>query len=504
MKPSNASRWSELGGKVRGNSRLSAIKALTVLLTTLGVVQTTRAEAGRVFRAGAATSNITPELGATLRVGSFITYPATHIHDELHARCLVLDDGSTRLAFVVCDVLAINRETSDEAKRLIERETGLPATHVITSAVHTHSAMSARGMDTMKVNGPQDPYEKFLARRMADGVKRAINNLAPARIGWARGELPGQVFNRRWYTRSTEELRNPFGAFDRVRMNPTPGSELIEPAGPTDPEVVFFAVQTAAGRPLAVLANYSLHYVGGVRSAGEVSADYFAAFADRIQQLLGADRQDPPFVGILTNGTSGDINNTDFGAPPEKYKPYEKIALVADQLAQRVYQACQTMEYRTWVEIKVAYRELELATRRPSEELMARARAVLSRPPGEAPRYSKRDAREREGFYAARTLAMASHPETTVFPLHAVRIGDLGIMAVPVEAFVEIGLELKKRSVLRPTFIMGLANGYFGYLPTPRHHELGGYETWLSTNRVEVKASEKMTEALLEMQKGLQ
>ena len=59
------------------------------------------------------------------------------------------------------------------------------------------------------------------------------------------------------------------------------------------------------GRPLALLANYSLHYVGGVGS-GDLSADYFGAFADGIQQLLGADRQDPPFVGIMSNGTSGE------------------------------------------------------------------------------------------------------------------------------------------------------------------------------------------------------
>ena len=57
-----------------------------------------------------------------------------------------------------------------------------------------------------------------------------------------------------------------------------------------------------------MLANYSLHYVGDV-GPGHISADYFGVFADRIQQLLGADRQDPPFVGILCNGTSGDINN---------------------------------------------------------------------------------------------------------------------------------------------------------------------------------------------------
>ena len=44
--------------------------------------------------------------------------------------------------------------------------------------------------------------------------------------------------------------------------------------------------------------------------------------------------------------------------------------------------------------------------------------------------------------------------------------------------FVEIGLEIKKKSPLKPTFTIELANGYNGYLPTPEQHELGGYETW--------------------------
>ncbi|HCN31203.1 MAG TPA: hypothetical protein DIT64_21325, partial [Verrucomicrobiales bacterium] len=59
--------------------------------------------AERVFKAGAATSNITPPLGMEI-VGNFAPRPiAAHVHDELRARCLVLDDGSTRLALVVAD-----------------------------------------------------------------------------------------------------------------------------------------------------------------------------------------------------------------------------------------------------------------------------------------------------------------------------------------------------------------------------------------------------------------
>ena len=83
--------------------------------------------------------------------------------------------------------------------------------------------------------------------------------------------------------------------------------------------------------------------------------------------------------------------------------------------------------------------------------------------------------------------------------LQAVRVGDLAVCAIPFEAFVEIGLELKKRSPLPRTMVVGLANGYNGYLPTPEQHKLGGYETWLGTNRVQEDASVILTKELLDM-----
>jgi neutral ceramidase len=84
-------------------------------------------------------------------------------------------------------------------------------------------------------------------------------------------------------------------------------------------------------------------------------------------------------------------------------------------------------------------------------------------------------------------------------PLQALRIGDLAVCAIPFETFVEIGLDLKKRSPFPRTMVIGVANGYNGYLPTPEQHRLGGYETWLGTNKVQLDASVILTDQLLEM-----
>ena len=286
---------------------------------------------------------------------------------------------------------------------------------------------------------------------------------------------------------------NPFGGQDQVVMNPgVSNPNLLEPAGPTDPEVSFISVQSTQGRPIALLANYSLHYVGGVPQ-GHISADYFAVFADRLQELLKADRQYPPFVGIMSNGTCGDVNNINFRGPSEKNPPYAKMRIVADDVAQEVLRVYQTVKHRDWVRLQAAQDELTLKIRKPSPEMLARARMVIARPDTVKPLHIH------EKVYAERTLQMEEWPDKIDIILQAFRIGELGVAAIPFETFAETGLEIKAKSPFKPSFTIELANGSYGYLPTPGQHKLGGYETWLGTNRVEIEASQKIVAKLLQL-----
>ncbi len=473
--------------------------SLGLLLVMLAVAGTaTPAAAGEntppVLRAGAATSNITPDLGCEI-VGGFEPIPARHIHDQLHARALVLDDGSTQLAIVLCDNVGIPREVFDAAKNRIHDETGLPQGHILTAATHTHSGPSARGASRLEYSSELTEYQSFLVRRITDVVRCALNNLEPAEIAFGRAVEPSQVFNRRWHLTDPDQRRNPFGGVDEVRMNPPrAAASLVRPAGPIDPEISFLSLRAADGRPIALLANYSLHYVGGVGS-GHISADYFAMFADRIAELLDAQPSDdrPPFVGILSNGTSGDINNIDFTASGERLEPYQRMRQVADLVAQRVFEAHQSVEFRSDVTLAAAQTELTLATRRPTPELLQWARDTLAKPE-DAPRWLGT-----ERHYANRVLSLEHAPESVAILLQALRIGDVGITAIPFETFAETGLAIKADSPLQPTFNIELANGSYGYLPTPPQHELGGYETWLGTNFVEVHASERIRETLLDL-----
>ena len=93
--------------------------------------------------------------------------------------------------------------------------------------------------------------------------------------------------------------------------------------------------------------------------------------------------------------------------------------------------------------------------------------------------------------------------ESVPCPVQVLRVDSVAIGCLPAEVFCEIGLEFKDRSALKPAFLVSIAHGYFGYLPTPRHFDLGGYETWLGTNRLERDASVKMLNELVEMTKDL-
>lgn len=451
----------------------------------------------RTFQAGASLNNITPPLGLEI-VGNYNRPLADYVHDELHVKTLVLNDGEKTLVFAIVDNVGVKREVFDAAKSMIQNNLHIPASNILISATHTHSAVSA-GKQGMKRRGwqygePLDEYQLFVAKRIADGVQTALGNLEPARIAWGSINVPEHVFNRRWIMQ--DPVWSPLGIKDKAKMNPGVGNpNLVKPAGPTDPEVSFIAVESLEGKPISVLGNYSLHYVGGV-PRGHISADYFAVFGDRIQELLGADRQDPPFVGILTNGTSGDINNINWSAQTrERYPPYEKMRYVANDVAEKVLQVYETLDFLEWVPLGVAQSELTLEVRRTNSELLANMEKVRERPDEDPPLFHSL-----EKIYLERIrIHEEEWPDQIDIVLQTFSIGDIGIAAIPFEVFAEIGLEIKDKSPFKDTFTIELANGSYGYLPTPEQHRLGGYETWLTANKVEKEASNKIVAELMRL-----
>ena len=437
------------------------------------------------FRAGAFAIDVSPTEFPVIVNGGMNERIGEKLLDPLHARCLVLDDGTERLAIVVVDSCMMPRVLLDEAKAMAQQETGIPANRMLICATHTHSAPSVMACLGSRRD---EVYTRFLPGQIAKGIKLARDRLAPARIGWAMGRDEINVASRRWLMKPGTVRANPFGATgERAQMHPGYGnSGAIRPIGPVDPDVAVLSVQTRDGRPLALVSNYSMHYVGGP----SVSADYFAVFCDEIGKLIGAQRSPQPFVAMLANGTSGDTWCLDHGKPKRKF---DRLS-VAKDVAAAARKAYQTIRYYDWVPLVMDERLLKLDVRMPSIDDLTQAKAMLE------------DAKARQDnkqptmpeVYAGETVALSQLSPTRELKLQAIRIGELAITAMPNEVFSSTGLAIKQQSPLGMTFNISLANGADGYIPPPDQHELGGYTTWrCRTSCLEIGAEPKIAKVVM-------
>lgn len=405
------------------------------------------------LRAGAARSAITPSLGVHI-AGSLNDRIAQDIHDDLYARALVLESGDTSLAIVVCDLIVLVREDLDRAKARAQELTGIPAENILISATHTHYGPGTVGI----FNTPrQDDYLAWLPDRIADSIKLAQNRLRPAKMGHASGSCPEETHNRRYWMKDGS-----------VRMNPGhENPDIVKPAGPTDPEVGVLAVMDEDGCPIAVVGSYSLHYVGG--PANTISADYFGAFDRALQRMAGGD-----FVAIMLNGCCGDTNNHDFSQPaPESPYPYYQVERVADVVAGEAFQAWrQIRDFEDSPTLAVANDFFIFRRREVSEKELGQAQQRLQEPPNPS---------DRRWMYANEVVAVDQMPLEQETQIQAMRMGDLGLVGLPGEIFVEIGLEIKERSPLARTLVGELANDWIGYIPTDRALQEGSYEDGTSS-----------------------
>ena len=361
--------------------------------------------------------------------------------------------------------------SSNQAKHLAHGHTGIPLDQMLVSATHTHTAPTAGRVFQSE---PDPAYLEFLAVRIADAIRRAAHNLAPAKIGWGIGprtdaglQPPLEDEGRRGAGRSVRPARPR--ADESAAGQPRP-----DRAGRADRSGDRRAVGATRRRSAAGRAGQLLAALRRRRAAaGDVSADYYGAFADRVQQLLGADRLDPPFVGIMSNGTSGNINNINFREQAESQPPYAQIRNVADAggarsgprgRADRVSRLGAAGDARGAAATGPPCRRPRTKWPGRSSSCRKAKGAVLTRRGG--------DLRPRDGA-ARRVSARTSRRSCR-------RCGSAtwASRASPCETFVETGLAIKAASPLKPTFTIELANDYRGYLPTAEHHKLGGYETW--------------------------
>ncbi len=193
---------------------------------------------------------------------------------------------------------------------------------------------------------------------------------------------------------------------------------------------------------------------------------------------------------MLSNGTSGDVNNVNVKEPAPKLATGEKSRIVAEAVADAAVRGLEKAEYRGTLTLATVHKEIELPVRKPTAEEVKKAEALLEKAKG-------RELKGYEEIYANETIALSKYPDTEKLIIQVTRIGDMAVVAIPCEVFTEIGLEIKKFSPFPVTCVVSLANGHNGYLPTPAQHALGGYETWRArSSHLAVNASDEIVKTV--------
>ena len=236
------------------------------------------------LRVGTSAVKITPPAGTPM-AGYYFARGSEDVIDDLFAKVAVLDDGGTKVALVVCDLITLPRTTVLEARQLIEQQTGIPGSHVMMSATHTHTGPSL-ARDSVRDNqdgGSGDPARNYtleLPKRIAQAVVEAHGKLTPVTVSYAREHEHRLSFCRRFWMKDGTVGWNP------GKLNPN----IIRPVSPIDPEVgvVYFA--TADKKPLLTYVNFALHAdtTGGSR----ISADYPGVLASRLADCTRPEHDD--------------------------------------------------------------------------------------------------------------------------------------------------------------------------------------------------------------------
>jgi hypothetical protein len=409
-----------------------------------------------VLSAGFAKTNISPPIGAPLAGFAARDGVCEGIHDELYARALILESGGNVIAWVSLDVLALPYDFVNYVRERIQARTGIRREMIVVASTHTHA-----GPVTVKTFfNPEDSLDQnfmdLVAKAIDDSVATAWRNRQPSRVGVGSGRVGGIGVNRR-----------------------TPDKK------PIDEEIGIIKIEDMSGQVCAVLMNYSCHptVLGSDNLLASGDFPYFAI--EMIEKELG-----PGGFGMFVNGTQGNISmghSSELSAigvitPGRTFEHAEELG---NKLASATLAALDTIETSDSAKIdaevaQVMFPLKDLPEISAAERELAFAQSeldALSHDGGPIENVMKAKSKR---LYASITEFYAR--ETSVFTdghlpveLQALRVGDALFLAAPAEIFVEIGLGIKKRAKQK-TFIVGIANGYIGYLPTAAAYAEGGYE----------------------------
>jgi len=414
------------------------------------------------LHAGAACGDITPWLGVTMAGYASREGGAKEIGDPLHARALVLKSGDDRLTLVATDLIGIHRALADEIRTAIEAEVGIPSSHVMLSATHTHFGPEVRPSDEPDDASEEKSkaiYGQMLTRRIVDTVRAARDALLPARIGATKSTIEGISFNRR--------TRQPDGQVVMSFRYPEPDADLT--FGPVDTELRTLRVESPDGALIAAVVNFACHAVCSVDRMNAISADWPGRASAGVESVLGG-------VCLCMPGCSGNIvPRVREGWAKEKIG-YSVAGEAIRQLlwtnttgGARLSARCEETalplkEFGAVAEAEAKVKELEAAAAKAGPDTST---------PEDLNNIRGELAMAKSDLSKARKYDGQTEQTTWVQALH---IGDIRLVGLPGEIFAEIGMRIKEQATTEHCLVMSLCNDSVGYVPVGKEYPRGGYE----------------------------
>lgn len=479
------------------------MRRLIFTLTFLLIVSATQLSVAANLRVGATIVDVTPTKLPVLVNGGMLSRSADSVKTRLNARAIVVEAGEGRVALVVVDSCMLPRVLLDDVKQMAADKTKLTSDSIMISATHTHSAPSSMSCLGTEV----DPdYVFFLREKLVQAIIEAESHLEPARVGWGVGNAAEFTALRRWILRPDKIGNDPFGnPTVRATMHAGANWDIVTgESGPEDPDLSMIAFQSIEGRPIAALANFSMHYF----SVPALSADYFGLFCDGFQNSVQPKNDEaqpandektvetkpahPPCVAIMSHGCSGDIWRRDYKVPAAERNDGIKVEEYTDGLLKIALDTYKGIEYQSATVVKSMESRVPLKYRVPSPILLEWSRNI-------ADEMGDRPPKTTQEVYAREQIILHEKQSTEVV-IQAIQIGDIGIATFPTETYALTGLKIKHQSPLTKMMVIELANGGDGYIPPPEQHLFGGYNTWAARSAgLEVQAEPILVERNLQM-----
>jgi len=434
---------------------------------------------GQQLRLGVAEVDITPPAGAPL-AGYYYNRDATGVHDPLHVKAMVLDQGGVKVAVAALDLVSLPRDIVLSARAMVKQRIGLAPDHVMISATHAHttpvvltdpSRYDLQGKDKEIAQA----YTDSLAGKIADAIVAADSRLEPVELRAGVGEEKTLSFNRRFFMKDGTIGWNP------GKLNPN----IARPAGPIDPGLPVLYFESADGAtPVAAYVNFGLHQ--DTTGGSKISAD----FSYTLGQILKMAKGDS-FFPMFTIGAAGNVAHIDVSrAQPQR--GYQEASRIGAVLAGDVLQVIQTAPEVSTSPICVSDEILHFPVpqyTREETDWATRTQATYNTPHA-APFLDL--------VKAARILELnARHGKPLDAEVQVFTLGNtVAIVGFPGEMFAEFGLQLKEDSPFPVTIVAELANGALVYIPNRIAYEEGNYEP--TAARLPVGGGEKLVDSALD------